>query len=171
MPLTPPLLVRGLALLASISLPLTTQAADPGVGEWTTFGNGPSHSGFYPKTIGSASFTPGWNKTFSVPINPVAVSGDTIYATTNGYFTGGMRAFAMNATDGTEKWSYPLADAFSVNPPTYANGRVYFQRGNHGSDTHLWCLDAASGSLRFAAAHAAQWERYAAPTVADGGAL
>ena len=157
------------AVLTSIVSVCAAVAADPGTGEWTMFGNGPGHTGYYPKTIGVEPFAAGWSKTFTTSINQVAVSGDTIYATTNGYFNGGMRALAMKVSDGSEKWSYPLADAYSVNPPAYANGRVYFQRGNHGSDTHLWCLDAAAGTLKWAAPHAAQWERYQAPTIADGG--
>jgi outer membrane protein assembly factor BamB len=163
--------VRIVAALVGLLLSIGARAADPGVGEWTTIGNGPTHTGFYPKTIGSAPFLADWTKTFPTQVNQVAVSGDTIYATTNGYFSSGMRAFALSVADGSQKWSFPLADAYSVNPPTYAQGRVYFQRGNHSGDTHLWCLDASSGRLIFAAPHSAQWERYAAPTIADGGAF
>ena len=81
----------------------------------------------------------------------------------DGIQAAGATRFAIKVSDGSEKWSFPLADAYSVNPPTYANGRVYFQRGNHSGDTHLWCLDAATGTLKFAAPHSAQWERYAVP--------
>jgi hypothetical protein len=163
--------VRIVAVLIALIFSTAARAANSGAGEWTTFGNDPTHSGYYPKTIGSAPFVANWTKGFSTRVNQVAVSGESIYATTNGYFDSGMRAFALSVADGSEKWSFPLADAYSVNPPTYSQGRVYFQRGNHSGDTHLWCLDATSGTLQFAAPHGAQWERYAAPTVADGGAF
>ena len=148
-----------------------SRAADPGVGEWTTFGNGPSHSGYYPKTIGGGTFTASWSKIFPTQVNPPTVSGTTIYLTTNGYFNAGMRAFALSATDGQELWSHPLADAYSVNPPTFWNGRVYFQRGNSSYDTQLWCLNASDGALLWAAPFDAQWERYLAPAVVEEGAF
>ncbi len=132
------------------------------------YGNGPEHNGYYPRTIGAAPFVAGWKKTFTNPVNPVVVSGDKVYGTLSGYFGTGQRAYALDVDDGSESWTYPLGSAFSVNPPAYSNGRVYFQRGN-SSDTHLWCLDAAAGTLKWAAPHNAQWEKYLAPTIADGG--
>ena len=143
--------------------------AAPGVGEWTMYGNGPEHTGYYPRTIGTAPFTAGWKRTFSNNVNQVVVSGDLVYGTLNGYFGGGQKAFALKVADGTDQWSFPLASAFSVNPPSYAAGRLYFQRCDNSGDTHLWCLDGASGALNWAAPHAAQWENYLAPTIADVG--
>src|SRR4030095_2561011 len=145
-------------------------ASDPGVGEWTTFGNGPSRSGYYPKTIGDNAFTAGWSKSFSTLVNAAAVSGTTVYLTTDGQLFSGMRAFALNAADGEELWSYPLANASSVNPPTFWNGRIYFQRES-GDDTHLWCLSAATGTLLWAAPFAPQWGHSLAPAVVDEGAF
>jgi len=55
-----------------------------------------------------------------------------------------------------------------VNPPSYAYGNVYIQTGNHGTDTYLRAYRADTGELVFQSAHAAQWERYYAPTIADG---
>jgi hypothetical protein len=72
--------------------------------------------------------------------------GDTIYATTNGYFNSGMRAFAlMSQTEvksGASHCQKPLRQ-----PATYAQGRVYFQRGNDGWDTHLGVSIGSSGRL------------------------
>ncbi len=140
--------------------------AQPTTGRWETFGNGPEHTGFYPATLGPNSFTDSWSRNFTVPINPVAVSGGRVFYTTNGYFTSGMQAGALDENTGETLWTYALANAYSINPPTHANGRVYFQRGNSYNDTHLWCLNATTGNLLWNAPHSAQWERYGAPTVA-----
>lgn len=153
-------------IFGTIALPAV---AAPAVGEWTMYGNGPEHNGYYPRTIGAAPFVAGWKKTFTNPVNPVVVSGDKVYGTLSGYFGTGHRAYALDVDDGSERWTFPLDSAYSVNPPAYSNGRVYFQRGNHSGDTHLWCLDAAAGTLKWASPHSAQWENYLAPTIADGG--
>lgn len=153
------------AILITTLFVSPVMAADPGVGEWKTFGNGPSHSGYYPKTIGAASFEAGWNKTLGASINQVAVSGNTIYGTSRV----GEYAFALSTLDGQLRWSFPLADAFSVNPPTYEGGRVYFQRVNGSNDSHLWCLDSTNGHLQWASTYSSQATRHTAPTVADGG--
>jgi len=161
--------LRTLAAVAMLASGSFEASAAPAVGEWTQYGNGPEHNGYYPRTIGSAPFQTSWKRTFPASVNQVVVSGDFLYGTLDAYFGSGQKAFALNAADGTDKWNFPLAEGFSVNPPSYANGRVYFQRCDHADDTHLWCLDASSGTLIWAAPHDAQWERYMAPTIANGG--
>ena len=162
-----PRLSSTLKLIASLFLSSWCFAADePGAGEWTTFGNGPAHTGFYPKTIGAAPFVAGWTKSFSIPVNLVAVSGDAVYATTGFSFTDA-RAFALNVADGSEKWSFPLAQLTPMSPPTYAEGRLYFQSDSHSGDTYLYCLDAASGTLIWAAPDSTQGDLDAC-TVANG---
>jgi hypothetical protein len=138
----------------------------PTIGSWETFGNGPSHAGYYPATIGAGAFTAGWSRTFTVPINQVAVAGGRVFYTTNGYFTEGMHAGALSEATGALLWQYPLPVSYSVNPPTFAGGNVYFQRGKGFNDSpQLFCLDAATGSLNWVSTFSAQWERYMAPTV------
>jgi hypothetical protein len=156
--------------LVAIGCSGVAKAGDPTVGSWETFGNGPSHTGYYPATLGPNNFVADWGVDFTVPINQAVVADGRVYYTTNGYFTAGMHAGALNASTGELLWQYPLATAYSVNPPTYADGKLYFQRGNSSGDTHLWCLDAASGNLLWAAPHGAQWERYMAPVVVGDGA-
>lgn len=143
---------------------------EPKTGSWETFGNGPGHSGYYPAIVGPNAFMADWACAFEVPINQAVVAAGRVFYTTNGYFTSGMHAGALDAATGATLWEYPLANAYSVNPPTYSEGMLYFQRGNHASDTHLWCLDAATGTLLWVAPHAAQWERYLAPVVFAGNA-
>ncbi len=138
----------------------------PTIGSWPTFGNGPSHAGYYPVTIGTGLFTAGWSQAFTLPINQVVAAEGRVFYTTNGYFNDGMHAGALSEATGELLWQYPLPASFSVNPPTYADGKLYFQRGKNSYDfPQLFCLDAVSGSLVWVATFNAQWERYMAPAV------
>ncbi|MEY2546177.1 MAG: large repetitive protein, partial [Verrucomicrobiota bacterium] len=155
--------------VAALAARLAADPADPTVGEWKTFGNGPSHTGFYPTNIGTAPITPGWSKSLGLAINQVAVSGNQIFLTTNVYFGNTTYAASLSTADGSEIWRYPLPQAYSVNPPTYDSGRVLFQRCDHASDTYLYALNSKTGGLLWAAPHDAQWEQYQAPTVFGDG--
>ncbi len=133
-------------------------------GDWPTFGNGPSHTGYYPAMLGGATLVAGWSTNFGSALNQVAVGGGNLYVTPIVYF-GTTYLTALNAISGQAAWQYNFNSAFSINPPTYDSGRVYVQRGDAGSDTQLWSLDAASGNVIWSAPFGAQWERYYAPTV------
>src|SRR5438093_13588557 len=55
-------------------------------GNWTTFGNGPAHSGYFPGVLGSSSFTPRWTANAAATpsagsINQVVVAGNRIFVT------------------------------------------------------------------------------------------
>jgi hypothetical protein len=169
--MNPPVRFFALFWLAVIGFSGVASAAGPSVGSWETFGNGPSHSGYYPANIGPNNIVASWSVEFTVPINQVVVADGRVFYTTNGYFTDGMHAGALEASSGKVLWQYPLASAYSVNPPTYADGKVYFLRGNNYDDTHLWCLDAVTGRLLWAAPPrvAQREQRYMAPIVIDGG--
>lgn len=130
---------------------------------WPTFGNGPSHTGYQPVTLGTGSYQAGWTKTYSTATSglfPVAISNGRIYVTPNGdtYLS------ALEATGGTELWRQTFDYASSINPPTVNAGKVYVQRGNNSS-SRLWCLDAITGMMVWSAPFGAQWEGYFAPTV------
>jgi outer membrane protein assembly factor BamB len=140
-----------------------------GAGEWTTFGNGPGHAGFYPKTDRhrALSSPAGRNRfqRFSIQSRSRAIPST---ATTNAYFSPDTRAFALRVADGSEKWSFPLAEAYLVNPPSSANGRVCFLRDGNSSDTRLWCLEAAGGTPLWAAPTGGARERWDPCTMVDG---
>lgn len=156
-----------------VSNALDTDDADglvPGVmqGDWPQLGNGPGHSGYFPGRIGSARLEEDWSYPVEGTLNPVVVVGQTVYLSFGNYFGPGS-VVALNASDGSERWSYALPDdAFSVNPPSWYADSIYLQRGDGGSDTHLWCFDAENGQVRWRSAHGAQWENYLAPAVAEG---
>jgi outer membrane protein assembly factor BamB len=137
-------------------------------GDWATFGNGPSHTGYYPGVLGGATFVAAWSTNFDSALNPVAVGGGNVYVTPVTYF-GTTYLVALDAATGQSAWRHDFASAFSINPPTFDSDSVYVQRGDHASDTQLWRINAADGSVIWSASHAAQWERYYAPLVYGDG--
>jgi hypothetical protein len=152
---------RVTALFASTSdLPLA--------GNWPTFGNGPAHTSYFPGMLGDATFSPRWTASIGGSLQQVAIGNNAVYITPLTYF-GAAYVAAVHEYSGQIRWWDTMASAFSVNPPTYDSGSVYVQRGNHSSDTHLWSFNASNGATNWMAPHSAQWERYMAPTVANGG--
>ena len=59
---------------------------------------------------------------------------------------------------------------YSVNPPAYANGKVYIQTGKGTSSPppYLTAYNGKSGTMVFQSTFAAQWENYLAPTPYGG---
>ena len=139
-------------------------------GDWSTFGNGPAHTGYQPITVGGVAYQAGWSvshPTSTSGLNQVAVGNGRVYVTPYVYF-GDTYLGALDASSGTELWRRQFASAYSINPPTFDLGKVYVQRGSSG-DSRLWCLDAATGNINWSAPFGAQWERYGAPAVFNGG--
>lgn len=133
---------------------------------WEQYQGGASHTGFSAVTL-NTGFELAWQRSFVTNINPVTSTSGSVFVSTNGYFNT-QQMHVLDSANGTTRWSKDFGDVFSVNPPSYANGRVYVQTGNHASDTYLRAYDAQSGDLVFRSPHAAQWEHYGAPTVYGG---
>lgn len=74
----------------------------------------------------------------------------------------------MLAKNGTLAWLKSYPGIFSVNPPSYADGTVYIQTGDHTPGTFLRAYNVDNGDLVFESPHDAQWERYLAPTIYKG---
>jgi outer membrane protein assembly factor BamB len=137
------------------------------VGDWPTFGNGPSHSGYLPGILAPGSMTQRWTRAFDTPIHQVAIGDGQIYITPDQYF-GDAFLQAIDEKTGADQWRHTFPECYSLTPPSYANGAVYLQRVNNHEDTHLWRFDATTGTVAWNAPHASQWGQYMAPTVADG---
>ena len=140
----------------------------PLAGNWSMFGNGPSHSGYFPGTLGSTTFTPRWRTTIGGNLQQVAVGSGRVYATPYQCF-GAAYLTAVNEYSGQVAWSYNFSSCYSVNPPAYDQGCVYMQRSDNWNDTQLWSFNALNGVTNWTAPFNSQWERYMAPTIADGG--
>ena len=138
-------------------------------GDWTSFGNGPAHTGYFPGALGNATFSLRWVTNISgitEPLQQVAIGGGKIFVTPYQYFANGYLA-ALSESTGQPAWIYNFASAYSINPPTFDAGNVFVQRCN-SSSSGLWSFDAATGTTNWVAPHSAQFERYLAPTVATG---
>jgi outer membrane protein assembly factor BamB len=146
-------------------------SSDPPPGTaWGTFQGNASHTGYVPVSLDPGQFGLRWEREVMPgrQLNPVAMAEGRVFASTIVYFNDEPQLFALDVRDGATLWSKSFGDVFSVNPPAAAYGNVYVQTGNHGTDTFLRAFDAATGDVIFTAPHAAQWERYYAPTIVDG---
>ena len=135
-------------------------------GAWPTMGNGADHTGYYPASLGGLTLTQNWALTFDLPLNQVAIAEGKVFATRDIY----SHAATLTAVDlpsGMVLWRKELPQAASTNGPSYRDGKVYFQRGNHASDTQLWSVSAADGSTIWSQSFAAQWQEYLPAAVTD----
>ncbi|MDB4438304.1 PQQ-binding-like beta-propeller repeat protein [bacterium] len=150
---------------------LTVEPANRFAGDWTTFGAGPGHLGHHSATLGTHTFLPAWTARAHPdrPLQRTVIAEEKVFVVPQIRFNGAQQVKAFDLTDGQEIWSQSFDEANSMNPPTYHNGRIYFQRGNHSSDSQLWALNAGTGATLWSAPFRAQWERYEAPTVTEEG--
>jgi hypothetical protein len=139
---------------------------------WPMYQANARHDGYIPVVFDPTHYGLLWEAQLSPeghPVNPVTAADRRVFASLLIYFDGGIdHFFALDGSDGSVLWSKGYGSLFSVNPPAYADGKVYIQVGNHGDDTHLYQYDAASGALLEDGPFLAQWERYFAPTIVDG---
>lgn len=138
-------------------------------GTWPTFGNGPAHTGYSGSSLGRSGWAQRWSYTASGSGNslqPLASADGRVFVS---YMDTGSRIVALNVATGAPVWSRSFASAYSMNPPSYHAGRVYVQRGNHGTDTQLIAVNAVTGGTLWSTPHTAQWENYMAPAVSDLG--
>jgi hypothetical protein len=152
-----------LAITCALVLPPVATAQG-----WGTYQGNTSHTGFVPITVNATGIQHLWTRTFSGPLNPVAIGGGRVFASESGRFEANRGLHAVDAATGLTVWSYPDFGAVnSVNPPAYANGAVYLQTGK-GSvsppSPYLYAFDGANGTPRFRVPFEAQWEQYLAPT-------
>ena len=137
---------------------------------WETYQGDERHTGYVPISLDPGIFTLRWSQRVApgFDLNPVTAADGKVYVSTRVYFSAGDSLFVLDARDGQRLWSRDFGPVYSVNPPAYAYGNVYIQTGNHSNDTYLWAFDASTGKQVFKSPHAAQWERYFAPTIYQG---
>lgn len=141
---------------------------------WPTFQGNAAHTGYVPISLDSEGFELKWDQTLveAVPLNPVTaadgkvfVSLDASIKTTEGTL------FALNAENGDELWRNDFGSVGTLNPPSYAGGRVYIQsiqEGGYSGPSFLRAFDANTGGLAFESDFEAQQDGYYAPTIYDG---
>jgi kumamolisin len=161
---------------------------------WSSYGNGQAHTGFYRGSLLGGTYSLLFSTTFpskTAALNPVTVQKGIAYVTPISRL-GISDLNAVDALTGEQIWRYIYSNGNdgsgntynSINPPTVYKGNVYVQQGQGltgGGSTlvspELWSFDAASGQVNWSARFGAQWESYLAPTVyqsigiwVDGGA-
>lgn len=149
---------------ASVSVAIGYLAAGP----WTTFGNGPAHTGYYPATLGNQTLAANWTLSFTQPLNQAAIADGKVFVTPYIYMSDAYLT-AVDLPTGTIAWQKNFTSAYAINPPTYDQGQVLVQRCNHATDSQVWCLDASSGSTVWSAPYSCQWDRALAPLVTNVG--
>lgn len=143
--------------------------SEPTIGSWPSFGNGPSHTGFYPITIGDVTVVPGWTKTFpDHPLNYVAISGGRVYATATGFNAGDNNsnvpfAVALDSVTGNELWRRTLS-GFPA-PPAVSGESVVVQLA-HSNDA-MYVLRANDGSVQWSRVFNSEWRFDAATVLGD----
>jgi outer membrane protein assembly factor BamB len=146
------------------------QEADPNIDDipltedefaWPMVQCNRKHDGYLPVLLEPNEFTLLWQKPY---INDSKMSAaDRLL-----FFKSGKTINALDAVDGEKLWSISISSAFSVNPPSYGYGNVYFQTCNHSDDTYIHAVDAMTGEYVFKKKFSAQWESYYSPTIYDG---
>lgn len=118
----------GLTSTATVTITVSPQTFAGG--DWTTFGNGPSHTGYYPATLGGAVFLPAWSTNLGEALNHAAVAAGRLYVThvTPVTYFGANFVASLDALTGQPLWQDTLDCDFSINPPTYDSGRLYVQQ-------------------------------------------
>lgn len=156
------------ATVVSLALPFSfAQAQSPEMGSWQTFGNGPTHSGYYPASLGPAPFVASWERTFENGINPVAVYGPHVFYTSPGTQIPGKHFGCLDEATGEEVWGDTLPNSRPNNPPTYFEGRVFFVGKADGPK--LYAVDAVSGKVKWESNLSSEDRQYEAPAVFGSG--
>lgn len=131
---------------------------------WPMFQANERHDGYLPLALDQTKFRGLWQTTIGSgsALNRITAAAGKVF--TSGI---GSRIDVVDSQTGVVLWTQLLGSYWHGSFPSYANGMVYFQTGNHGSDTWLRAYDAVSGEQVFKVPHSAQWENYYAPTVYD----
>ena len=133
--------------------PTWSQTAD-----WSTYQGNNRHTGAIDASVDPSAFAVGWTRTFTARATSAVTGGGRVYTTI------GSQLRALNPATGADVWSYDLGARDSFDPPAYGNGRVYAVTGGH-SNSFLFGVDAASGTLLFRSSYSNQWSSWFAPVV------
>ncbi len=141
------------------------------VGDWPTYGNGPSHTNYISGNLGtkltseirwsfssnSGCFSPRPGQAV-VGIGLVFVSGTNC---SNTYVA------ALDEDTGNEVWRHDFGFLNSLGNPSFDQGHIYV-RSSSGLDSQLWSFNAATGLAEWTTV-IARWESY--PLTISGGRI
>lgn len=123
------------------------KATDPE--DWPMYRRDGQRSGSVKTKLGQ-TLTKAWSTQLTGRLTQAVVAGDTVYIAETDTHT----VYALDATQGQEKWSF-TADGRIDSAPTIYQGMVLFG----AADGHVYCLRAEDGVLawRFQAAPETRW--------------
>jgi outer membrane protein assembly factor BamB len=108
---------------------LTTglMAAQPNLsGDWTTSGNGPAHTGYFPGQLNGCPFALKWKTTISGPyLWQPAIVGGQLYLSV-GYHYSATTLRALDANTGAGIWTNNLAALATLKSPKLSSGAFQF---------------------------------------------
>lgn len=131
--------------------------------DWSMYQASTKHNGYLPATLWPEQFEMLWQVQLpNTSLNRITAADGKVF--TSGV---GSRLDVVDGQTGALLWSKTSHHRHG-SFPSFANGIVYMQWGNHSGDTYLEAYDADTGEVMFKAPHSAQWENYYAPTVYEG---
>ena len=160
-----------------VCLPGSATAGDLDI-SWPTFQGNAAHTGYVPISLDPESFEYKWDRTLVpdeetvLPLNSVTAADGKVFVSLDVIYKDVPSLFALDAEEGAELWRKDFGLVYTVNPPSYADGKVYIQTVKefdlNGWPSFLRAFDAKNGELAFESEFEAQWEDYYAPTIHDG---
>lgn len=150
-------------LLAFLVVSAAAAAASADENQWTTYQGDVSHNAFIDLQIINVAEVQTWTGTMLSSVDGMAIA-DGIAFVNHPQGSGSEQLVAFDVATGNRLWTKSF-QSFSVNQPTYSNGVVWLQTGNHSGDTWLRAYTATDGNFRYRSALSAQWENYLAPIV------
>ena len=129
---------------------------------WATYQGNAAHTGHVPVALDPADFRVRWSTVMSSSLQPVAAADGRVFVSVNDN-----TLHALDARTGAREWMFDFSDVYTLDPPAYADGKVYVQTGGH-EDSFLWAFDASDGANLFQSPYGNQWSSYYAPTPYDG---
>ncbi|KAF7781464.1 hypothetical protein PRUB_b0692 [Pseudoalteromonas rubra] len=131
---------------------------------WSTFQQSEKHQGSVKFSVAPEYFSELWHVEFSNGSNNsqtfIAASEYHVFRSV------GTKLHTLDAYSGEEIWHADFSTRDSLNPPAFANGKVYVQTGGH-DNAYLWALDETDGHIIFNSRYGNQWSTYYAPTIED----
>ena len=108
----------------------------PAVPEWTTYQGGASHTGFVPLILDPVDFSERWSAGpfVNYSLNPVTVAESKVFVSMNLVWGSTHSIAAIDSLNGSVIWENEYRNINRINPPAYANGKVYFQTSGSTDD-------------------------------------
>jgi outer membrane protein assembly factor BamB len=133
----------------------------PPMPAWPTYQGNAAHTGHVPVELDPADFTVRWISPWSLSMFPVAAAEGRVFVTSD---DGMLRV--IDAMTGELEWMQAVVG--TLNPPAYADGKVYVQTSGFGNP-RLWAFDAENGAELFQSPYGNQMGfPYYAPTPYGG---